>query len=73
MRELFKNKTKAALEQAHVDGWNEGFELGRKKALAEAQKVFTKRIQKEITEVSPKLDILYIEGLKRAVALIRSK
>ena len=71
MRELFKNKQKAALDKAHAEGWNEGFNLGTKKAVSEAKKVFIKRIQKEIEEVSSMVDVEFLDGLNRAIDLIK--
>jgi flagellar biosynthesis/type III secretory pathway protein FliH len=72
MREFFKNKQKIAFERGYLKGWNEGFDSGSTKTLAEARKVFVKRIQKEIKSVSNPMmvDKEYLDGLERAIELI---
>lgn len=71
MREFFKRKYNEGYAKGHLKGWNEGFEVGSKKAISEARKVFIKRIQKEIKDVSKHVDIEFMDGLERAIELIR--
>lgn len=73
MREFFKRKYNEGYAKGHLKGWNEGFDVGTKKAVAEARKVFVKRIQKEIKEVSNPMmvDKEFLDGLERAIELIK--
>jgi flagellar biosynthesis/type III secretory pathway protein FliH len=50
MKTLFKNKYKQGYDDGHAKGWTEGFEVGRKKAVAEYRKVLINRIEKDIKE-----------------------
>lgn len=52
-------------------GYDQGFLDGSKKALHEARKVFVKTIQKEIKDVSTMVDKEYLDGLERAIDIIR--
>jgi flagellar biosynthesis/type III secretory pathway protein FliH len=52
-------------------GYDQGFSDGSKKALHEARRVFVKTIQKEIKDVSTMVDKEYINGLERAIDIIR--
>ena len=73
MRDFFKRKYNEGYAYGHLKGWNEGFDVGTKKAVAEARKVFIKRIQKEIKEVSNPMmvDKEFLDGLERAIELIK--
>ena len=70
---ISKKKYNELLEQHSSQAWNEGFETGIKKALTEARKVFIKKIQKEIAEVSSLSDKEIIDGLERSIDIIRSR
>lgn len=71
MRDFFKRKYNEGYAKGHLKGWNEGFEIGSKKAINEARKVFIKRIRKEIEDVSTMVDIEFLDGLERAIELIK--
>jgi len=71
MREFFKNKQKLAYEKGHADGWNDGFATGTKKAVREAQKVFIKRIEKEIKDNQQHFAPGVLAGLNLAITIIR--
>lgn len=71
LQRTFNRKIQQGYDKGHAIGWNEGFETGTKKAIAEAKKVFVKRIQKEIEEVSSRVDIEFLDGLNRAIDLIK--
>jgi hypothetical protein len=71
LQRTFKRKYDLGYAEGHKVGWNEGFEVGSKKAINEAKKVFVKRIQKEIEDVSTSVDIEGLNGLNRAIDLIR--
>lgn len=71
LQRTFKRKYDLGYAEGHVAGWNEGFQIGSKKAINEAKKVFVKRIQKEIEEVSSMVDIEFLDGLNRAIEIIR--
>lgn len=70
---ISKKKYNEAIEQHSTKSWNEGFETGIKKAVVEARKVFVKKIQKEIAEVSSLSDKEFIDGLERSIDIIRSR
>ena len=71
LQRTFKRKYDLGYAEGHKDGWNEGFEIGSKKAISESKKVFVKRIDKEIKDVSTTVDLEFIYGLNRAIQLIR--
>ena len=73
LQRTFKRKYNKGYAEGHLKGWNEGFETGTKKAVAEARKVFVKRIQDEIKLVSQPMmvDKEYLDGLYRAIELIK--
>ena len=51
LQRTFKRKYDLGYAQGHLAGWNEGFEVGSKKAISEAKKVFIKRLQKETLDL----------------------
>ncbi len=64
-REMFISKAK--LEKIKTEAWNDGFDVGRKKAVNETRKVFIKLLTKEV-------DFGIIDnttGLNRAIEIIR--
>lgn len=71
LQRTFKRKYDLGYAQGHLAGWNEGFEVGSKKAISEAKKVFIKRLQKEIEEVYSVVDTEFLDGINRAIELIR--
>ena len=71
LQRTFKRKYDIGYADGHLKGWNEGFEIGTKKAVTEAKKVFSKRIEKEIKEVSSMVDKQFLDGLERAIDLIK--
>lgn len=71
LQRTFQRKYDLGYAEGHKAGWNEGFEVGSKKAIAEAKKVFVKRIQKEIEDVASLTDIEFLDGLNRAIDLIK--
>ena len=71
LQRTFKRKYDLGYAEGHKVGWNEGFEVGSKKAINEAKKVFVKRIEKEIAEAASLTDIEFLDGLHRAIDLIR--
>lgn len=62
-----QNTFKRKYDEGHVDGWNEGFELGSSAALNEAKKVFIKVLQKELRDGN----IDYNDGIERAIQLLK--
>lgn len=68
---ISKSKYEEQTGRFYLKGWNEGFDVGTKKAVSEAKKVFIKRIQKEIKEVSSMVDKEFLDGLERAIDLIK--
>jgi len=71
LQRTFKRKYDIGYADGHLKGWNEGFDTGTKKAVTEATKVFVKRIEKEIKEVSSMVDKEFLDGLERAIDLIK--
>jgi flagellar biosynthesis/type III secretory pathway protein FliH len=71
LQRTFKRKYDLGYAEGQKAGWNDGFEVGSKKALHEAKRVFVKRIDKEIKDVSSTVDLEFIYGLNRAIELIR--
>jgi flagellar biosynthesis/type III secretory pathway protein FliH len=71
LQRTFKRKYDIGYADGHLKGWNEGFDTGTKKAVTEAKKVFVKRIEKEIKEVSSMVDKEFLDGLERAIDLIK--
>jgi hypothetical protein len=64
-RDMFISKSK--LEKIKTQAWNDGFDVGRKKAVNETRKVFIKLLTKEVD-----LDIIEdVKGLSRAIEIIR--
>lgn len=63
---------KKIIEQANKDGWNVGFDVGRKKAVHETRKVYTKLLTEELNDQSlSKQPGAYLKGLERALDIIR--
>ena len=59
--------SKRKLEKIKTAAWQEGFDLGRKKAVNETRKVFIKLLTKEV-----EFGIIeYVKGLNRAIEIIR--
>lgn len=59
--------SKRKLEKIKSDAWQEGFDIGRKKAVNETRKVLLKLLTKEVS-----LGIIKDEkGLNRAIEIIR--
>jgi flagellar biosynthesis/type III secretory pathway protein FliH len=71
LQRTFKRRYDMGYAEGHLKGWNEGFDTGTKKAVAEAKKVFIKRIEKEIKQVSTMVDVEFLDGLNRAIDLIK--
>jgi hypothetical protein len=71
LQRTFKRKYDLGYADGQLAGYDEGFLLGSKKAIQEARKVFIKTIKKEITEVSSMVDKEYLDGLERAIDIIR--
>ena len=65
MIKIFKKKYDAGYNK----GWMDGFEVGRKKALAEQKKVILTAIQKDIDECIHNPQVL--AGIKRVMQIIR--
>ena len=64
---IFAKKNKARIDAAHSAGWQQGFDVGRKRAVNETRKVFIKLLTKEL-----ELGILeYEQGISRAIEIIR--
>lgn len=67
---MFYNKKK--LDQAHKDGWNEGFDVARKKAVHETRKVFMKLLSEELNDsLTKKQPGSYLKGIERSMDIIR--
>jgi hypothetical protein len=59
--------SKSKLENIKAGAWNDGFDVGRKKAVNETRKVFIKLLTKE----SDLGIIEYTKGLTRAIEILR--
>ena len=66
LQKTFKRKYDLGYHEGQKFGYDEGFMVGSKKAVAEARKVFVKLIQEEI-KVNPQ----QADGLNRAIELIK--
>lgn len=63
---------KRIIEQANKDGWNVGFDVGRKKAVHETRKVYTKLLTEELNDqLANKQPGAYLKGIERALDIIR--
>jgi flagellar biosynthesis/type III secretory pathway protein FliH len=71
LQRTFKRKYELGYEQGHIDGWREGFELGRKKALAEQRKVILATIQKDIDKNKEHYSPGTLAGLNASISMIR--
>ena len=73
LQKTFKRKYDLGYHEGQQFGYDEGFMVGSKKAVAEARKVFVKLIQEEIKSVSEPMivDKEYLDGLERAIELIK--
>jgi flagellar biosynthesis/type III secretory pathway protein FliH len=71
LQRTFKRKYDLGFAEGHARGFDEGFLVGSRKAINESKKVFVKRIQKEIEDVSNLTDIEFLDGLNRAIDLIK--
>jgi hypothetical protein len=59
--------SKSKLEKIRTSAWQEGFDIGRKKAVNETRKVFIKLLTKEVD-----LGIIdNTKGLNRAIEIVR--
>lgn len=72
-QQIFKRKYDLGYAKGHSDGYDKGFLDGSRKAIIESRKVYIKRIEKEIAEVSSLTDIEFLDGLNRAIDLIKAK
>jgi flagellar biosynthesis/type III secretory pathway protein FliH len=66
LQKTFKRKYDLGYHEGQQFGYDEGFMVGSKKAVAEARKVFVKLIQDEI-----KTNPQQADGLNRAIELIK--
>lgn len=75
MIKMFLSAYDRGLRAGINQGWDDGFEVGRKKALAESKRVFIKLLKQEIQDVSnPMLvDKEFLDGLERAIEIIKGK
>lgn len=71
LQRTFKRKYDKGYAEGHLKGWNAGFEVGSKKAVAEAKKVFIKRLEKEIKDNKDNLSPGAVAGLHAAISIIR--
>jgi flagellar biosynthesis/type III secretory pathway protein FliH len=71
LQRTFKRKYTLGYDEGHKIGYDAGFLDGSKKAVHESRKVFIKRIQKELAEVTPTANIEFLNGLNKAIDLIR--
>ncbi len=63
---------KKALEKASIQGWHEGFDTGRKKAVHETRKVIIKLLNEELANaIGNKQSATYIKGIERSIEIIR--
>jgi flagellar biosynthesis/type III secretory pathway protein FliH len=68
---MFNNIKKKAYGSGYSAGFDSGFSDGSKKAIKEYKKVLIKTIQKEIAEVASLTDIEFLDGLNRAIDIVR--
>lgn len=73
LQRTFKRKYNQGYDKGHIDGWNEGFELGRKKALAEQRKVMIASLQKDIDKNKQHYSPGTLAGLQAAITIIRKQ
>lgn len=73
LQRTFKRKYNMGYADGHLKGWNEGFELGRKKALAEQRKVMIATLQKDINKNKQHYSPGTLAGLHAAISLIRKQ
>ena len=75
MLNVFKSAYNRGFDDGQSKGWDEGFEIGSKKALAESKRVFVKLIKEEIMDVSSPMMVNkeFLDGLERAIEIIRKK
>jgi hypothetical protein len=67
---MFISKNK--LEDIKGSSWNDGFDVARKKAVAESKKVFVKLLTEELNDsLTAKQTGAYLKGLERAIEIIR--
>lgn len=71
LQRTFKRKYDKGYADGHLKGWNEGFELGRKKALAEQRKVMIAGIQKDINKNKQHYSPGVLAGLQASISMIR--
>jgi flagellar biosynthesis/type III secretory pathway protein FliH len=71
LQRTFKRKYDKGYEDGHVVGWREGFEMGRKKALAEQRKVMIAGIQKDIDKNKQHYSPGVLAGLQASISMIR--
>ena len=71
LQRTFKRKYNKGYADGHLKGWNEGFEVGSKKALAEQRKVMIAGIQKDIDKNKQHYSPGTLAGLQAAITIIR--
>jgi flagellar biosynthesis/type III secretory pathway protein FliH len=67
MIKFFKGKYDAGYNK----GWEEGFEVGRKKAIAEQRKVIIAAIQKDIDKNKAHYTPGVLSGITKAIEIVR--
>lgn len=70
MKKFFKRRYNLGYSIGHNDGWAEGFEVGRKKAIAEQRKVILATLQKNIQK-NPNQGKGVTAGMEKAIEIIR--
>lgn len=71
LQRTFKRKYNKGYADGHLKGWNEGFDVGSKKALAEQRKVMIAGIQKDIDKNKQHYSPGTLAGLQAAITIIR--
>jgi hypothetical protein len=63
---------KKMIEKANLQGWHDGFDVGRKKAVHETRKVYVKLLTDELnSQLLNKQPGAYLKGIERALEIIR--
>lgn len=73
LQRTFKRKYDKGYADGHLKGWNEGFEVGSKKALAEQRKVMIASLQKDIDKNKQHYSPGTLAGLQAAITIIRKQ
>lgn len=71
LQNTFKRKYDLGHLEGHAKGWQEGFDIGRKKALAEQRKVIIAKIQKDIDANKQHYSPGTLVGLQAAISIIK--